>query len=257
MSEQQIDPKKLERAIRKIKHCLALSASSNEHEAAAAMRQAQALMREYRLTETQVRISDVGEAESQQIRTTRRPYWDRQLSAVVADVFGVESIRRWRWNVQKARREERAVFIGVLPAQHVALYAYETLLTKVKLARKAYVADVRAGRARSTYGPDTAGDHFAEAWVSQVYSKLQALIPQGEEDLALEQHSDGRGLVAVEQQDKALIAEYLAGLQLGKARKRPEVQLDLDAMVAGYLAGKAVELHAGIATGGDEVLQLT
>lgn len=51
MSAQQIDEKKLERAIRKIKHCLALAQSANENEAATALRQAQALMREYRLTE--------------------------------------------------------------------------------------------------------------------------------------------------------------------------------------------------------------
>ncbi len=39
MSKNTIDPKKVERAIRKIKHCLALSQSSNENEAATAMRQ--------------------------------------------------------------------------------------------------------------------------------------------------------------------------------------------------------------------------
>lgn len=54
MSAQQIDEKKLERAIRKIKHCLALAQSANENEAATALRQAQALMREYRLTEMDV-----------------------------------------------------------------------------------------------------------------------------------------------------------------------------------------------------------
>jgi len=50
MSAQLIDEKKLERAIRKIKHCLALAQSANENEAATALRQAQALMREYRLS---------------------------------------------------------------------------------------------------------------------------------------------------------------------------------------------------------------
>ena len=64
MSAQQIDEKKLERAIRKIKHCLALAQSANENEAATALRQAQALMREYRLTEMDVKLSDVGEVES-------------------------------------------------------------------------------------------------------------------------------------------------------------------------------------------------
>ena len=58
MPDKKIDDAKLERVIRKIKRCLALSASSNETEAATAMRQAQALMREYRLTELDVQLSD-------------------------------------------------------------------------------------------------------------------------------------------------------------------------------------------------------
>ena len=57
MSAQQIDEKKLERVIRKIKHCLALAQSANENEAATALRQAQALMREYRLTDMDVKLS--------------------------------------------------------------------------------------------------------------------------------------------------------------------------------------------------------
>ena len=63
MAHQQHDESKLERVIRKIKRCLALSKSSNENEAATAMRQAQALMREYRLTEMEVHLSDVGVVE--------------------------------------------------------------------------------------------------------------------------------------------------------------------------------------------------
>ena len=82
MSAQQIDEKKLERAIRKIKHCLALSASSNEHEAAAAMRQAQKLMAKYRLTETQVNLSDVGMTQGEQAKAGQQPhlrFLDREL----------------------------------------------------------------------------------------------------------------------------------------------------------------------------------
>ena len=55
MSVQQIEEKKLERVIRKIKHCLALAQSANENEAATALRQAQALMREHRLTDMDVK----------------------------------------------------------------------------------------------------------------------------------------------------------------------------------------------------------
>jgi hypothetical protein len=255
MSENQIEEKKLERAIRKIKHCLALSKSANENEAATALRQAQALMREYRLTEMDVKLSDVGEVESKFSRTERLPAWERNLSAAVAQVFGCTSLRSRRWCKVKDRIIERASFVGVTPAQHIALYAFEALLTKLKLARKEYAAGVRSGQHRSSYSAETAADHFAIAWVGEVYGKLQALIPTGEDAPAA--RSEGRDIVAVEARDKALIAEYLANNGVGKARKARETELDLNAQIAGMLAGRNVDLHAGLARGGDDLLALS
>jgi hypothetical protein len=256
MTTDPINEKKLERAIRKIKHCLALAQSANENEAATALRQAQALMREYRLTEMDVKLSDVGEVESQSSRIDRRPQWDQQLSAAVAEVFGCSSLRSRKWCNQKDRLVERAMFVGVTPAQHIALYAYEALLTKLTQARKNYAAGVRAGRFRSNYSAETAGDHFALAWVGQVYGKLKALVPKGEEDPAM-QATASRDLVAVQTHDQGLIAEYLADKKVGKARKTREAALDLNAQIAGMLAGQKVELHAGLGRGGEDQLALT
>ena len=256
MTDQQHDESKLERVIRKIKRCLALSKSSNENEAATAMRQAQALMREYRLTEMDVRLSDVGEVESEKSRANRRPTWDRHLSGIVARVFGVRPLSYRHWCKSTGRMVERALFVGVTPAPQIAMYAYEALLTKLTLARREYASQVRAGKLRSAYSPDTAGDHFALAWVSAVHGKIHELVPRGEEDPALAQHSSGRDLVAVEEQDKALIDQYLSGQEIGKARKVRARELDLNAQIAGLLAGQRVELNPGLATGGQETLQL-
>ncbi|MBA1195581.1 DUF2786 domain-containing protein [Pseudomonas plecoglossicida] len=256
MTEQQHDESKLERVIRKIKRCLALSKSSNENEAATAMRQAQSLMREYRLTEMDVRLSDVGEVESGKVRASRRPTWDRHLSSIVAQAFGVKALSRKHWCDSSARVVDRAMFVGVTPAPQIALYAYEALLTKLTLARREYVSQVRAGKPRSSYSPATAGDHFALAWVSAVHGKIYDLVPRGEEDPALAHHSSGCDLVAVETQDNALIEQYLAGREISKARKVREVDLDLNAQIAGLLAGQRVELNPGLATGGKDPLQL-
>lgn len=69
---------------------------------------------------------------------------------------------------------ERALFVGVTPAPQIAMYAYETLLAKLTQARRDYVAWVRSGKSRSTYSPETAGDHFAIAWFSVVHGKIHA-----------------------------------------------------------------------------------
>lgn len=256
MTEQQRAESKLERVIRKIKRCLALSKSSNENEAATAMRQAQALMREYRLTELDVRLSDISEVESEKARANRRPTWDRHLSSIVAKVFGVRPLSCRHWCESARRRVDRALFVGVSPAPQIAMYAYEALLVKLTLARREYVALVRSGKRRSAYSPETAGDHFALAWVSAVHGKIHELLPRGDEDPALTHHSDGRDLIAVEAQDNALIEQYLAGQEIGKARKMPKVELDLDAQIAGLLAGQRVELNPGLATGKETQLQL-
>ncbi|WP_406834029.1 DUF2786 domain-containing protein [Pseudomonas asiatica] len=256
MTEQQHDESKLERVIRKIKRCLALSKSTNENEAATAMRQAQALMREYRLTELDVRLSDVDEVQSEKSRANRRPTWDRHLSGIVARVFGCRPLSYRHWCDTSGRRVERALFVGVTPAPQIAMYAYETLLAKLTEARRDYVARVRSGKSRSAYSPETAGDHFAIAWVSVVHGKLHELVPRGEEDQALEQHSNGRDLVAVESQDKVLIEQYLAGKEIGKPRMPRPIELDMAAQIAGMLAGSKVELHPGLATGREAQLRL-
>lgn len=170
------------------------------------MRQAQSLMREYRLTEMDVRLSDVGEVESEKCRANRRPTWDRHLGAIIGEAFGVRSLSRRHWCDATSRVVERAMFVGVTPAPQIAMYAYETLLNQLAMARRGYVSQVRAGKRRSAYSPDTAGDHFALAWVSAVHGKIHELVPRGEEAPAIGQHSEGRDLVPVESHDKALMS---------------------------------------------------
>lgn len=52
--------------LEKIKKCLALSKSANEHEAAQAMKQAQALMKKYEVDAVDVVLSEVSERGSGQ-----------------------------------------------------------------------------------------------------------------------------------------------------------------------------------------------
>ncbi len=65
-------------ALKKIKKCLALSRSANEHEAAAALRQAQALMREHGLREKDVSLADVAEVKVKACSTAANA-WELRL----------------------------------------------------------------------------------------------------------------------------------------------------------------------------------
>ncbi|MFV3406359.1 hypothetical protein ACNFIC_20770 [Pseudomonas sp. NY15463] len=146
--------------------------------------------------------------------------------------------------------------MGVNPAPQIAMYAYEALLTKLTIARREYVSQVRSGKQHSDYSPETAGDHFALAWVSAVHDNIHQLVPCGEEDPAIGHQTTGRDLIAVKAQDNALIEQFLAGREIEKARKTRQVELDLNAQIAGLLAGQCVELNPGLAPGQENQLQL-
>lgn len=81
-----------EKILNKIKKCLALSKSANPQEAAIALKQAQALMQEYNVTQTDVMFSDVQKQASNSQATEKRPQWDHYLMWVVAQAFGCKTL---------------------------------------------------------------------------------------------------------------------------------------------------------------------
>ncbi|HEX8590714.1 DUF2786 domain-containing protein [Pseudomonas sp.] len=252
-----------ERVLRKIKHCLALSKSSNEHEAAAALRQAQKLMRKYQLTDMDVELADVGKASAEQARY-RRPSWDTDLSSIVAAVFGCETFTHSTW-MQSGRSKTdkacRAIFVGVTPAQQIAKYAYDALYVKVTQARRDYVASIKRGEApRGRHTPSTRGNHFAEMWVAAVGEKLHELVPKGEDDDLDMELSTGCNLVAVQLKHNELIGAYLNELTKGEglksSRQGRKVEPNLDDLLAGILAGRDAQLSAGIAHGSADLIAI-
>ena len=105
-------------ALDKIKKCLALAASPEAHEAAAAMRQAQKLMAQFGLTETDVTLADVGEVR-QQAQNVPVVRWEAALAGMVAGAFGCDmytSTSLVLGQTLQFRRHRYYVFIGVGPA---------------------------------------------------------------------------------------------------------------------------------------------
>lgn len=250
-----IDPTELERVIRKIKHCLALSTSANEHEAATAMRQAQALMAKYRLTETQVNLSDVGMSASDKGKA-KLEQWERMLAAVVAQVFECETLTSIKWCSSKLCRLKTSVFIGVAPAPEIARYAYDTLHRQCVTARKAYIGKINRGEIPSTgIGAKARGGHFAIYWVQQVEKKLQALVPTGEDDPE-QGESNARALIAIKVKSTDLIQAYIHNLTEGKGptSSAPMRRMKISGLDAhfGAEAGRKAQVSPGVATTGKQ-----
>lgn len=238
-----------DRIIRKIKHCLALSASSNEHEAAAAMRQAQALMQKHRLTEKDVALAEV-KTQRGHVMKVRLKRWEWSLAIIVAEAMNCRCVVDAVKNEETRLWYEVSLFIGVAPAQEVAAYAYEALHTKAVHARREYVSWLRKSRGRQRgLTPETRGDHFLLGWIAQVASKLKAIAPEIEA-------SDSTALVATETQEQALIREYIAKhMEITQIQPRAGKHYSED-LHNGAVIGSQVQLHHGVANRGEQPLTI-
>lgn len=128
-------------ALDKIKKCLALAASPEAHEAAAALRQAQKLMAQFGLSEADVTLADVAEVRQQAQNVPMVP-WEVALASLVATAFGCETYTTQRPKLGKGlqvRRLRYYVFIGVGPAPEVAGYAFDVLACQCAKDRRRHI----------------------------------------------------------------------------------------------------------------------
>jgi len=210
----------------RIRKCLALSASSNENEAAAALAKARELMREHGITDEQLRLAEIEEATARASRNQRPPAWENYLDAAVRYALDVHSFI-------DANGDRR--FVGRGAAPEVAAYAFAVLFRQLKKARAAYISArlkrCKPGRKRQR------ADVFCEGWAAAVLNKIAAISPAP---------------TAAEDEDvqRYLVAQYpsLVPVDARKARmKGGGVHNDY---WSGCSAGNAVELHSGVGSAG-------
>lgn len=227
-----------ERIIRKIKACLARAGSSNENEAQMAMRQAQAMMRNYKLSELDVLAQDVG-TTTKKTGLSRMALWQRSLAVAAADAFGCKAIQSTApWG------EISFVFIGVNPASELAAYAYDSLLQQIKAARKAYQRKTLASRKRA--------DDFCIAWVSAVSRKIEEFAGQN----PVNAH-EANALVLVETRQQAAVKDWM-DKQFGEIKQHQQKmhEPDLAPMLAGIREGRKAQINQALNAGAGQQLML-
>lgn len=211
-----VDPKILAR----IKKCLRLAASDNAHEAATALRQAQALMREHSVSDDDLALSDIGEVSVSSGYSSKPSRWNGGLINAVANTFGCEPMFVWRGGSGTTQ----VTFIGAGAAAEVAGYAYTVLLRQCKRDRAMFYAKTRGRRANRL----ARADQFAEGWVMAVVRMLE-----------------GRH----QPKPPALIASYMAKHHSNTSTHEPKQRQPRSRNVAnndryaGMQAGRDAELH--------------
>lgn len=79
-----------EKVLDKIKKCLALGRSANEHEAAQALRQAQALMEKYKVNAEDIALSKVSEQKADRKMAFKLAGWQWGVANMIADHIRVQ-----------------------------------------------------------------------------------------------------------------------------------------------------------------------
>lgn len=221
-----------EKILKKIKKCLALAKSSNPHEAATALRQAQALMREHGISADDVDLSNVREHTSNTSDAANTPpRWFSWLVTTINRAFGTDAIYTYGIN-------NRVTFVGIDNSAEIASYAFNVLYRQAKKDRNDHIASL-SNRCKKTT-KTRKGDVFAEAWVAAVESKIIKF--------------------ALPPEHKQLIATYKANRHTdltdmqARAPKPSNGKRDDDyaSARAGYEKGKQAQLNHGV-NGSDQL----
>ncbi|EJG5313103.1 DUF2786 domain-containing protein, partial [Salmonella enterica] len=129
-----------EKHLARIKKLLRLArGTSSPEEAMNAMAKAQAYMRKYGVSESDVELSEVREFASNGAPSDARsvPRYMHGLCTLVCRAFGVECYIGGRW--RSSRSLKRYVnFYGPDSRPEIAAYAFDVLSRQMKAARKAY-----------------------------------------------------------------------------------------------------------------------
>lgn len=201
--------------IAKIKKLLALSKSSNEHEAALALAKAKELMEIHSLTDAVIRTADVTEANAVASVKASPSKWEMQLARIVRTAFGVAYL------FDSGYGEGQWVFVGVAPAPEIAAYAFQTLLRQVQAQRRGYVAGLPKRLKLAT--KRNRGNLFALAWVAAVAEKVGNFAGKNRsEDIEayLENHYPELRPMTARDRNRKIRAHDASALDAGRAAGR-------------------------------------
>lgn len=217
----------------KIKKCLALSASSNEHEAEAALRQARKLMEAHGITDLDVQAAQAEERRAKAGAKSSPSKWETMLAVKVGDAFACHVIFSHGW------RAGEWCFIGCGAAPEVAHYAFSVLHRQAKRAREEHIK-TKLKRCKAATKTRRA-DLFSEGWVSSVVGAISAFAGSEQQTTAID----------------AFMATHYPSLATLKTRNRNDGRKlrdhEYDDFAAGHRSGRDAQLNRGVGGAGQQL----
>jgi hypothetical protein len=212
--------------LEKIKKCLALSSSCNEHEAAAALRQAQKLMELHGITDLDVQASQAQEEKAKAGAKSKPSAWEDRLASRVGALFKCRVIFHPSWSCGNW------AFVGCGISPELAQYTFTVLLRQVKRAREGYIKSnlKRCKTATKTRRADL----FCSGWISSAFTAIKDF---GQPDEKTSQAID------------AYMATNYGELEPMKSTDRNGNRLNnksLGDFLAGHRSGRDAQLSRGV-----------
>lgn len=215
--------------LEKIRKCMALSKSANEHEAAAALRQAAKLMEMHQVSHAEMLAIGVGEEAVKAGVISRPPAWENALASSIASIFGCRLIFR------ESFPQSAWVFVGLPPANKVAAYSFEVLFRQAKKARQEFmVANLKRFKKANKV---RRADLFSQGWVLSALRTVSRLTPVDGAKEAIQAYMD-------------LKHGNLGKLEaVDRNKGRSLSYKDEQALDAGFSAGHGAQLNKGVSVG--------
>lgn len=222
-----------EKYLAKIKKLLNLARkATNQNEAAAALRQAQNLMREHNVTELEAEFTNISEASSKGAPNHAQtpPKYLVYLVEVIKRAFGVQAFFSWREGKYFYNSPRRVVmFYGPDSRPQIAAYAFDVLARQMTAARKEFISDLHKNTKPANR--TAKADQFCEGWASGVYHIVAELVPTESEATLMELYRD---------------RQLATGLKTGSCREARKVNGNESAKIAGFLSGRQAQLSHGV-----------
>lgn len=220
-----------EKVLDKIKKCLALGQSANEHEAAQALKQAQVLMEKYEVNAIDIALSQVSEQKADRKMAWKLADWQWGIANMIADIFGCKSYQRGK----------TMMFYGIGNRAEISAYAFDVVYRHISADRRKFLKTCRARKpAHRTY----LADQFCGGWIVAAYETVKKFEMSDEEKAIMDGYAKKEYPYMTEARTRDAKSSILQGSTM-----------EYEALAQGMEAGKKVQLHHAM-NGTDGVQQI-
>lgn len=172
---------KYDDVIRKIRACLALASSPVPAEAAAALRQAEKLMREHSVELAEVHAAGATQEAVESGFKSELPAYAVILSGMIGRAFQCDRLSRPLQQISStAFIPPLFIFVGIAPRPELATYAYTVLLRQLQSARRKYVRGL--DKRCKTQTRTARSEAFTVGWLNAVREEVERFAGRNADD---------------------------------------------------------------------------